>query len=141
MLKKTKNDRKQANIQGIHCKIKTTTGNRRWGLSDFFSRQGISFPLIFSPFYFLACILFYFHFICTSETPASVHNTSSILFFLWISTSHTSDHSQTFKTHHLDNLNTLCTLPCEHSGQRLQLSFVILLSCSFLGFFLRFSAV
>lgn len=46
-----KKDRKQANIQGIHCIIKTTTGNRRWGLGEFllFPEKGISFSLISSP--------------------------------------------------------------------------------------------
>lgn len=40
---------------------------------------------------------------------------------------------------HLNNLNTQCTLPCVHSGQRLQFSFVILLSCHFIGFLKVFS--
>ena len=97
MLMKTGKDRKQANIQGIHCIIKTATGNRRWGLSEFFlfffqklfsfahfqsftfwpvSRTSISFQSSYTP----PTIT-----ICTTHTLN--------LLFPCISTSHTSDHS------------------------------------------------
>lgn len=86
---KTEKDRKQANIQGIHCIIETTTGNRRWGLGEFFvflEKEFIfhSFPVL----YFLACTLYlsiYLH-------PSVLHGYTTLTvtyFFLCISTSHT----------------------------------------------------
>lgn len=59
MLVKAEKDRKQANIQGIHCIIKTTTGNRRWGLGEFFGfseKEFLSFShLQFSTFWPESC--------------------------------------------------------------------------------------
>lgn len=102
-------DRKQANIQGIHCIIKTTTGIRRWGLwicVVLFARQNNT------------------HFQSVTSWPVSSPTTFSLCVFPTPVPQMTHKHSEHVT---LTTSQMYSTLPCIHSGQRLQ--FLSLLIC------------
>lgn len=106
----------QANIQGIHCIIKATTGIKDrvlwWNLlfpgKNFFFFSLISTSLL-SGLYLVP------------HPSVTLCGSSSLLH---ISSSCTSDHSETFRTHRLDNLNTWCTFAL-HNTQAKDCSLVL----------------
>lgn len=155
-LNKKKKDRKQANIQGIHCIIKTTTGNRRWGLGEF----------LFLFFFWFIC-LFVFRDKKEKKILSFFPVTFSRVLSFWpvsrtdISPSIDSTRPRLPRCRHLHNFNMFFHLPylrsllniqntspqqpqhinvhclAVHSGQRLRFSFVILLSLLSFGVLLK----
>lgn len=135
MLMKPEKDRKQANIQGIHCIIKTTTGNRRWGLGEFlfvvdFPEKeflfflSVIFSLVLSGLYLVPVS------IILSASP-KVSPSAQVILFLTYS----------FSVFHLPYLRSLLNIQNTSPQQpqhimyialhtlRPKISFVILLSC------------
>lgn len=135
MLMKPEKDRKQANIQGIHCIIKTTTGNRRWGLGEFLFV--VDFPekefLSFFFGHFQSCT--FWPVSCTSiyhlSASPKVSPSAQLILFLTYS----------FSVFHLPYLRSLLNIQNTSPQQpqhimyialhtlRPKISFVILLSC------------